>query len=46
VEPGFEPELEARFKGVGNDYIHTDPTGKHMRLDAHVILETIDGALI
>jgi len=38
-EPGSEPEIEAKFKGTGNDYIHTDPTGKHMRLDAHVVME-------
>ena len=37
-EPGFEPAFNARFQGTGNDYIHTDPTGKHMRLDAHVVL--------
>ena len=40
-EPGFEPELDATFKGTGNDYIHTDPTGKHMRLDAHVVIEYV-----
>jgi Protein of unknown function (DUF3237) len=38
-EPGFSPALDATFKGVGNDYIHNDPTGKHMRLNAHGLLE-------
>jgi len=38
-ESGFSPALDATFKGVGNDYIHNDPTGKHMRLDAHGLLE-------
>lgn len=38
-EPGFEPIIEATFKGTGNDYMHTDPTGKHMRLDSHVVFE-------
>lgn len=40
-EPGFEPNIEARFKGTGNDYMHTDPTGKHMRLDSHVVFECV-----
>ena len=38
-EVGFEPRLEATFKGIGADYLHNDPTGKHMRLNAHVVLE-------
>jgi hypothetical protein len=40
-EPGFEPIIEAEFKGTGNDYMHTDPTGKHMRLDSHVVIEWV-----
>jgi hypothetical protein len=40
-EPGFEPIIEAAFKGTGNDYMHTDPTGKHMRLDSHVVIEWV-----
>jgi hypothetical protein len=40
-EPGFEPIIEAEFKGTGNDYMHTDPTGKHMRLDSHVVMEWV-----
>jgi hypothetical protein len=38
-EPGFSPSINAEFMGVGNDYIHNDPTGKHMRLDAHGALK-------
>jgi Protein of unknown function (DUF3237) len=38
-ETGFAVELDATFKGIGNDYIHNDPTGKHMRLDAHAVIE-------
>ena len=41
-EPDFEPNIEAKFKGTGNDYMHTDPTGKHMRLDSHVVMELVD----
>jgi hypothetical protein len=40
-EPGFEPSVEAKFKGTGNDYMHTDPTGEHMRLDSHVVVEWV-----
>jgi hypothetical protein len=40
-EPGFEPSIEAKFKGTGNDYMHTDPTGKLMRLDSHVVFEWV-----
>ena len=32
-ESGFSPAIDAKFKGVGNDYVHNDPTGKHMRLE-------------
>lgn len=38
-EPGFSPAVDATWKGVGNDYVHNDPTGRHMRLDAHGVLE-------
>lgn len=44
-EPGFEPRIEAKFKGTGNDYMHTDPTGKHMRLDSHVVIEWVSFAI-
>ena len=40
-ESGFSPAIDANFKGVGNDYIHNDPTGKHMRLNAHGVLEYV-----
>ncbi|THC97546.1 hypothetical protein EYZ11_002969 [Aspergillus tanneri] len=45
-ESSFSPALEAEFVGVGNDYIHADADGKHLRLDAHSVLKTHDGALI
>lgn len=38
-DPEFGVQLDATLKGVGNDYIHNDPTGKHMRLDAHAVIE-------
>lgn len=38
-EPGFSPAVDATLKGVGNDYIHTDGTGKYMRLNAHAVLQ-------
>ncbi|PYI00252.1 hypothetical protein BO78DRAFT_402168 [Aspergillus sclerotiicarbonarius CBS 121057] len=42
-EPGFSPALDAEFVGVGNDYIHADPDGKHLRLDAHGVIKPKDG---
>ncbi|KAL9620791.1 MAG: hypothetical protein Q9160_004691 [Pyrenula sp. 1 TL-2023] len=45
-ESSFLPALNAKFKGTGNDYIHNDPDGKRMRLDAHGVIETDDGALV
>ena len=38
-EPGFSPAVDATLKGVGNDYIHRDTTGTHMRLNANAVLE-------
>ena len=38
-ESGFSPAVDAEFVGVGNDYIHNDPTGKHMRLNANGCLK-------
>jgi hypothetical protein len=38
-EAGFSPAIDATFHGTGNDYIHNDPTGKHMRLNAHGVLK-------
>lgn len=44
--PGFSPALDAEFVGVGNDYIHADPDGKHLRLNAHGVIKTKDDALL
>ncbi|KAF7590041.1 hypothetical protein BBP40_003294 [Aspergillus hancockii] len=43
---GFSPTLDAEFVGTGNDYIHADPDGKHLRLNAHGVLKTKDDALL
>jgi len=32
-EPGFEPVINGELHGVGYDYIRSDATGGHMRLD-------------
>lgn len=46
-EPGFSPSLNAEFVGTGNDYIHNDPSGKHMRLNAHgVVKDKESGAMV
>ncbi|KNG86793.1 hypothetical protein ANOM_004661, partial [Aspergillus nomiae NRRL 13137] len=45
-DSGFSPALDAEFVGVGNDYIHADADGKHMRLNAHAVLKTKDDALL
>ncbi|OJJ49763.1 hypothetical protein ASPZODRAFT_58823 [Penicilliopsis zonata CBS 506.65] len=39
--PGFSPSIDAQFVGTGNDYIHADPDGKHLRLNAHGIANHI-----
>ena len=39
--PGFSPALDAEFVGVGNDYIHADADGKHLRLDAHGVIKYV-----
>lgn len=36
---GFAPAIDAEFEGVGNDYIHADPDGQHLRLNAHGVLK-------
>ena len=48
TEPGFSPEIDAELVGrTGNDYIHVDPSGTHMRLDAHgVVKDKISGGHI
>ncbi|KAL5356898.1 hypothetical protein BJX96DRAFT_143576 [Aspergillus floccosus] len=43
---GFSPAIDAEFEGIGNDYIHADPDGQHLRLNAHGVLKTKDGALL
>ncbi|KAE8134478.1 hypothetical protein BDV38DRAFT_160118 [Aspergillus pseudotamarii] len=45
-DSGFSPALDAEFVGVGNDYIHADADGKHLRLNAHGVLKTKDDALL
>ena len=37
-EPGFAPAIDAAWVGQGADYIHHDPSGKHMRLSAHAVV--------
>lgn len=44
-EPGFSPALDAEFVGVGNDYIHADADGKHLRLNAHAVAKYVAAAL-
>ena len=38
-EPGFSPSIDAELVGSANDYIHNDPSGKHMRLNAHGVVK-------
>ena len=46
-DPSFNPSIDAEFVGMGNDYIHNDPDGKHMRLDAHgVVKDKTSGAVV
>ena len=45
-EPSFSPSIDAEFVGTGNDYIHNDPDGKHMRLDAHGLAKDKTGGTI
>lgn len=45
AEPDFTPALNATFVGTGNDYVHGDPDQKKLRLDAHAVLKTEDGAV-
>lgn len=40
-EPSFGISLEASLLGTGNDYIHNDPGGKHMRLDTHLVFRDL-----
>ncbi|PGH01343.1 hypothetical protein GX51_05274 [Blastomyces parvus] len=45
-ESTFSPALNGELVGNGNDYIHVDPDGKHLRLDAHGVIKTTDDATI
>jgi hypothetical protein len=38
-EPGFSPVFNGEFVGSGNDYIHLDPDGKRLRLNAHAVVK-------
>ncbi|KAL8685226.1 MAG: hypothetical protein Q9218_007891 [Villophora microphyllina] len=38
-EPGFSPPIDAEIVGAANDYIHNDPSGKQMRLNAHGVVK-------
>lgn len=38
-ESTFSPALSGEFVGQGNDYIHVDPDGEHLRLDAHGVIK-------
>ena len=40
-ESGFSPAIDAEFFGTGADYIHNDPDGKRMRLNAHGVLKWV-----
>ncbi|KAI4231970.1 MAG: hypothetical protein L6R40_007557 [Gallowayella cf. fulva] len=39
--PSFATPIDAVVDGQGNDYIRNDPSGKHMRLDAHAVLKSV-----
>ncbi|KAI9843353.1 MAG: hypothetical protein M1837_006479 [Sclerophora amabilis] len=43
-EPGFSPAVDAEFVH-GSDYIHADPTQKHVRLNVKSVLKNKDGAV-
>ncbi|PLB35428.1 DUF3237 domain-containing protein [Aspergillus candidus] len=45
-DPSYNLPIDSEFVGVGNDYIHGDPDGKHLRLNAHGVLKTKDDALL
>lgn len=47
-DPAFEPTIDAEFVGVGNDYIHADPDGQHLRLNAHGVVKYVaaDGLML
>ncbi|KAL9125856.1 MAG: hypothetical protein Q9217_005001 [Psora testacea] len=45
-EPGFSPAIDATWAIQGTDYIHNDPNGKHMRLNAQQVVKDNSGSLI
>ncbi|KAI1910535.1 hypothetical protein LOZ12_004469 [Ophidiomyces ophidiicola] len=45
-EPGFAPAFNGKFVGTGNDYISVDADGKRLRLNAHGVIQTEDGASV
>lgn len=45
-DPAYPVQLDSSFVGTGNDYIHNDPDGKHMRLDTHAVVRDIRDDLI
>lgn len=38
-DPSFSPAIDGEFVGTGNDYIHSDPDGQHLRLNAHGVVK-------
>ena len=40
-DPSFSPSIDAEFVGTGNDYIHADPDGQHLRLNAHGVVKYV-----
>ena len=45
-EPNFSPSIDAEWNGAGNDYIHNDPDGKAMRLNAHAVVKDKGGSSV
>jgi len=45
-EPNFSPSVDCEWIGTGNDYIHNDPDGKNMRLDAHAVVKDKSGSYV
>ncbi|KAK0509456.1 hypothetical protein JMJ35_007850 [Cladonia borealis] len=45
-EPGFSPAIDAEWVGTGADYIHNDPSGERMRLNAHGVVKDKSGGLV
>ncbi len=45
-EPNYSPSIDAEWVGTGNDYIHNDPDGKNMRLNAHAVVKDKSGSAV